>query len=65
MDHDHVSLELVPTATIDDPRSGQHNIYPSLHRAFYAARYLPLEGNLDETTGDPVYIILEVETAYL
>jgi hypothetical protein len=50
MDHDHVSLGLVPrnpSATIDNLRLGQHDICPSLHRAFYAARYRPLEGNLD------------------
>lgn len=52
MDHDHISLELAPIATIDDLRSDQHDICPSLLRAFYVARYLPKEGNPDETTGD-------------
>jgi len=64
MDHDHMSLALFRIATIDDLLLGQHDICPSLHRAFYVARYRLLEGNLDETADAPFiysYIILEVD----
>ena len=66
MDHDHISLELAPIATIDDLRSDQHDICPSLLRAFYVARYLPWEGTKQRAISQiGSYMILVVDAAYL
>jgi len=48
-----MSLALFRIATIDDLLLGEHDICPSLHRAFYVAQYRLLEGNLDETADAP------------